>query len=92
MSDLIINDKAIKYIQQHLRDKSAKEMRIFIGGGGCCSRFEITPVKKALAGDVTYKRSDLTIHVDKTLIESASSIEIGFDENRGLLINLLEMS
>ena len=67
-------------------------MRIFIGGGGCCSRFEITPVKKALADDVTYKRSDLTIHVDKTLIESASSIEIGFDEKRGLLINLFKLS
>ncbi|MGP8320084.1 MAG: hypothetical protein ACT6FD_04755 [Methanosarcinaceae archaeon] len=92
MGDLIIDEKAIGHIKQHLRDKSAKEMRIFIGGGGCCSRFEITPVKKALAGDVTYKRSDLTIHVDKTLIESASSIEIGFDEKRGLLINLFELS
>ena len=90
MSDLnfIIDDKAIEYIQQHLRDESAKAMRIFIGGGGCCARLEITPVEKALAGDVTYERNGVTIHVDKAIIEGASSIKIGFDEKRGLLINL----
>ncbi len=88
MNDLIIGDKAIGYIQQHLRDENAKAMRIFIGGGGCCSRLEITPVQKALAGDVTYERGGVTIHVDKALVEGASSIEIGFDEKRGLLINL----
>ncbi len=88
MNDLIIGDKAIGYIQQHLRDENAKAMRISIGGGGCCSRLEITPVQKALAGDVTYERGGVTIHVDKALVKGASSIEIGFDEKRGLLINL----
>ncbi|HJH31952.1 MAG TPA: hypothetical protein C5S50_07220 [Methanosarcinaceae archaeon] len=92
MSNLIIDDKAIEYIQQHIRDESAKAMRVFIGGGGCCSRLEITPVEKALAGDVTYERRGVTIHVDKALVESVSSIEIGFDEKRGLLINLFELS
>ena len=88
MNDLIIGDKAIGYIQQHLRDENAKAMRIFIGGGGCCARLEITPVEKALAGDVTYERGGVTIHVDKALVEGAFSIEIGFDEKRGLLIDL----
>ena len=86
MNDLIIGDKAIGYIQQHLRD--AKAMRIFIGGGGCCTRLEITPVEKALVGDVTYERGGVTIHVDKALVEGAASIEIEFDEKRGLLIDL----
>jgi hypothetical protein len=40
------------------------------------------------AGDVTYERGGVTIHVDKALVKGASSIEIGFDEKRGLLINL----
>lgn len=88
MNDLIIGDKAIGYIQQHLRDANAKAMRIFIGGGGCCTRLEITPVEKALVGDVTYERGGVTIHVDKALVEGAASIEIGFDEKRGLLIDL----
>ncbi|MGP8320771.1 MAG: hypothetical protein ACT6FE_00385 [Methanosarcinaceae archaeon] len=88
MSDLIIDDKAIKHIQQHLKDVNAKAMRIFVGGGGCCSRLEITPVEKALAGDTTYEKSGVTIHLDRALVEGTSSIEIGFDEKRGLLLNL----
>ncbi len=88
MNDLIIGDKAIGYIQQHLRDENAKAMRIFIGGGGCCARLEIAPVEKALVDDVTYERGGVTIHMDKALVEGASSIEIGFDEKRGLLIDL----
>ena len=90
MSDLnfIIDDKAIGYIQQHLRDENSKAMRIFISGGGCCARLEITPVEKALAGDATYERNGVILYVDKAVIEGASSIEIGFDEKRGLLIDL----
>ena len=90
MSDLnfIIDDKAIGYMQQHLKNESAKAMRIFIGGGGCCARLEIAPVEKALVGDVTYERGGVTMHVDKALVEGTSSIEIGFDEKRGLLIDL----
>ena len=88
MSSFIIDEKTIVYIKKHLRDSNAKAMRIFIGGGGCCSRLEITPVEKALAGDVTYERGGVTLHVDKAIVKSASLIEIGFDEKRGLFINL----
>ena len=88
MSNFIIDEKAITYIQNYLKGEDAKAMRIFISGGGCCSRLEITPVQKALAGDVTYERDSVTIYVEKALVESASSIKIGFDEKRGLLINL----
>lgn len=88
MSNFIIDEKAITYIQNYLKGEDAKAMRIFISGGGCCSRLEITPVQKALAGDVTYERDGVTIYVDKALVEGASSIEIKFDEKQGLLINL----
>ena len=85
--DLIIDDKSIAHLQQRLIDENADAMRIFISGGGCCSRIEITPVEKALAGDVTYERGGVTIHVDKALVEDTSSIIIEFDDKRGLLIN-----
>ena len=88
MSNFNIDENAITYIRDYLIDENAKAMRVFISGGGCCSRLEITPVDKALAGDVTYERGGVTIHVDKAIIEGASSIEIGFDEEKGLLINL----
>lgn len=88
MSNFYIDENAITYIRDYLIDENVKAMRVFIGGGGCCSRLEITPVDKALAGDVTYERNGVTIHVDKAIIEGASSIEIGFDEEKGLLINL----
>ena len=88
MSNFNIDENAITYIRDYLIDVNVKTMRVFIGGGGCCSRLEITPVDKALAGDVTYERGGVTIHVDKAIIEGASSIEIGFDEEKGLLINL----
>ncbi|MCL7410891.1 MAG: hypothetical protein M8350_03650 [Methanosarcinaceae archaeon] len=86
--DLIIDDKAIAHLQQRLIDENADAMRIFVSGGGCCSRIEITPVEKELAGDITYERGGVTIHVDKALFEDTSSIEIEFDEKRGLLMNL----
>lgn len=88
MSNFYIDENAITYIRDYLIDANVKAMRVFISGGGCCSRLEITPVDKALAGDVTYERNGVTIHVDKAIIEGASSIEIGFDEEKGLLINL----
>ncbi|MDO9517702.1 MAG: hypothetical protein Q7J10_06585 [Methanosarcinaceae archaeon] len=86
--DLRIDDKAIAHLQQRLIDENANAMRIFVSGGGCCSRIEITPVENALAGDVTYERGGVAIHVDKALFEGTSSISIEFDEKKGLLINL----
>ena len=86
--DLTIDDKSITHLQQRLIDENANAMRIFVSGGGCCSRIEITPVEKALAGDVTYERGGVAIHVDKALFEGTSSIRLEFDEKKGLLMNL----
>ena len=86
--DLTIDDKSITHLQQRLIDENANAMRIFVSGGGCCSRIEITPVEKALAGDVTYERGGVAIHVDEALFEDTSSIRIEFDDEKGLLIDL----
>ncbi len=90
MSKLFIDDKAIEFMKKAMADENAKAMRIFMSGGGCCKRFEIAQVKKALALDVTYTQSGITVHVEKALVENTSAIEITFDEHKGLLINLYE--
>jgi Fe-S cluster assembly iron-binding protein IscA len=79
MNRLFIDRNAIELIKKELAKENAHAMRIFTGGG-CCSRFEIVPVKKALAGDVTYKEGGIKIYMEKELAENASAIEIKLDE------------
>ncbi|MBN1133961.1 MAG: hypothetical protein JXA38_03410 [Methanosarcinaceae archaeon] len=90
MSDLIIDDNAVEHIRKQIEKENAEAVRLFIGGGGCCERFEMTFVENALAGDVTYQQDGVKLHVDKALVANTSSIEIKYDEHRGLHINLLE--
>ena len=86
MSKLLIEDNAIELIQKELIKENANAMRIFTGGGGCCKRFEIAPVKKALAGDVTFIKSGITIAVEKELLENTECIHIKLDEKKGLIL------
>ncbi len=90
MSKLFIDDNAIELLKKELLKENANAMRIFTGGGGCCKRFEITPVKKPLACDVTFTEGGINIFIEKELVDSAKAIEIKLDENKGLLINLIE--
>lgn len=90
MSKLFIDDNAIELIKKELVKEKAYAMRIFIGGGGCCKRFEIAPVKKPLAGDVTFMQGGINIFIEKELVDSAKAIEIKLDEHKGLMINLIE--
>ena len=86
MSRLLIEDKAIGLIQKELIKENANAMRIFTGGGGCCKRFEIAPVKKALAGDLTFIKGGITIAVEKELLENTECIHIKLDEKKGLIL------
>lgn len=88
MSGLFIEDKAVQIIRDKLATENKKAVRIFITGGGCCPRLEIRPVEKALSGDVTFTKNDITFYVEKDLVDYSSSINIIFHENRGLLIHL----
>ncbi len=88
MALLSIDDTAIELIKKELIKEKAFAVRIFRGGGGCCKRFEIIPVKKALARDVTFMQGGLRILVEKEIAENVSSIQIKYDEHKGLLIDL----
>ncbi len=88
MSKLFIDDRAIKFIKKALAKENAPAMRIFISGGGCCKQFEMAPVKKALAGDVTFTRGGITVYIEKGLADNTEYIGIKFDEQRGLLVEL----
>jgi len=88
MTELLIDDTAIEIIKNELQKDDAFAMRIFIGGGGCCKHFEMIPVKKALAGDVSFIRRGLNILIEKELAQNSSKIEIKNDEHKGLLIDL----
>ena len=88
MTELLIDDTAIEIIKKELQKDDAFAMRIFIGGGGCCKHFEMIPVKKALAGDVSFIRRGLNILIEKELAQNSSKIEIKNDEHKGLLIDL----
>jgi Fe-S cluster assembly iron-binding protein IscA len=88
MSKLFIDDRAIEFIKKALAKENAPAMRIFISGGGCCKQFEMAPVKKALAGDVTFTQDWLTVHIEKGLADNTEYIGIKFDEQRGLLVEL----
>lgn len=89
MVSLSIDGRAIELVKKELAKENAPAMRIFTRGG-CCDRFEIAPVKKALAGDVTFMQSGIKIYVEKELAGSASQIEIKFNEQKGLIIELLD--
>ncbi len=89
MGKLFIDDKASELLKKELLRENASAMRIFTSGG-CCSRFEMTPVKKALAGDITFMQGGIKVYVEKELAESTSAIEIKFDEEKGLIIELHE--
>ncbi|MCX9010663.1 MAG: hypothetical protein OIN66_06015 [Candidatus Methanoperedens sp.] len=86
MSKLFIDDKAIEFIKKALAEENKPAARLFVSGGGCCKQFEITPVGKALAGDVTFRQGGVTVHIEKELADVAQSISIRSDEKRGLLI------
>lgn len=86
MSKLCIDDKANGLIKKELLKENATAMRIFIGGGGCCKRFELSPVKKPLAGDVEFMQGGIKVYVEKELAENTSAIYIKFDEQKGLII------
>ena len=88
MSKLFIDDRAIEFIKKALAKENAPAMRIFISGGGCCKQFEMAPVKKALAGDVTFTQGGITVHIEKELADNTEYIGIKFDEQRGLLVEL----
>lgn len=83
---LLIDKKAIELIKEHIKKENAPAVRVFIAGGGCCKRTEITPVKKALAGDVSYERDGIKIFIEKGLAENSSAIDIKFEEQKGLII------
>jgi len=87
MTDLFIDDKAIRFMKKVLAKENTCDVRIFTGGGGCCKRFEITPVRKPLPGDVTYQRGGITIHVERALVDNTEAIDIRFEEPKGLIIN-----
>lgn len=87
MSKLFIDGRAIELIKEYLAKENAHAVRIFTSGG-CCGRFEIVPVKKALTGDVAYSQGGINVYLEKELADKTSAIEIKFDEQKGLFINL----
>jgi uroporphyrinogen-III synthase len=87
-SDLFIEDDAVQVIKDELAKTEKKAVRIFISGGGCCPRLEIRPMDGALSGDVTYHKNGITFHIEKELVLHSSSINVRFNEKRGLLIHL----
>lgn len=84
---LYIGKDALEFIKKELAAENAPAMRISTSGG-CCSRFEIMPVKKPLAGDVVYSHGGISIYVERELDENSSAIEIKLDERKGLIIEL----
>lgn len=88
MTELFIDDPSLKLLRKELLKENAFAIRIFIGGGGCCTRLELIPVKKALAGDITFMIGGLRILVEKEIVENTSGILIKYDEHKGLLIDL----
>jgi Fe-S cluster assembly iron-binding protein IscA len=89
MNRFFIDHNALELIKKELAKENAHAMRIFTGGG-CCSRFEIAPVKKALAGDVAFTQGGIKVYMEEELAESAPAIEIKLDGKKGLIIELRE--
>ncbi len=88
MSKLIIDNNALELIKKELAAEKAPAVRIFTSGG-CCNRFDIAPVKKALAGDVTFMQGGIKVYMEKELAKSTSALGIKLDEQKGLIIELL---
>jgi Fe-S cluster assembly iron-binding protein IscA len=88
MNNLFIDDRAIEFMKKAFVSEKASAMRLFTGGGGCCKQFELSPVKKALNGDVTFRQSGVTVHIEKEIAQNTGSIWIKFGEQKGLLIEL----
>ncbi len=86
MNNLFIDDKAIQFIKKALENDKAQAMRIFTSGGGCCKQFELTPVKKALTGDVTFRQGCVTVHIEKEIAQNTRSIWIKSDKQKRLII------
>ena len=89
LCEFTIDDRSVEHMKELVESESGKGMRIFVGGGGCCKRLEMAPVDHALADDVTYERGGIALHVEKSLVNDNSKIEIRFDEKDGLFIDLI---
>ncbi len=85
MNNLFIDKSAIEFMKKALESEKASAMRIFIGGG-CCKQFELNPVNKPLAGDVTFRQDGVTLNIEKEIAENTVSLWIKFDEQKRLLI------
>jgi len=86
MNNLFIDDRAIEFMKKVIETEKASAMRIFTSGGGCCKQFEITPVNKALTGDVAFMEGGITIYIEKTIADNTGTVSINFNEKKGLLI------
>ncbi len=86
MNNLFIDDRAIEFIKKALENEKASSIRIFTASGGCCGRFEIATVDKALAGDVTFMQDGVKVHVEKEIADNTVSLWIRFDEKKGLFM------
>lgn len=87
MSELVIEEDAVRAIKEEMARAEKKAARIFISGGGCCPTFEIRPVDHALSGDVSYHKYGITFHIEKDIVQYSSSIAIRYNK-KGLLIHL----
>ncbi len=86
MNKLFIDNNAIELIKKELMKDDASAIRIFTAGGGCCKRFEIVAVNKALAGDAEFDQDGIKIYIEKELVDNSSVINIRFDNKKGLII------
>lgn len=86
MNNLFIDDRAIEFMKKALVREKASAMRIFTSGGGCCGRFEIAPVNKALTGDAAFMKGGITVYIEKAIADNTGSVSIKFNEKKGLLI------
>ena len=86
MNNLFIDDRAIEFIKKELAGYKVPAMRIFTGGGGCCGRFEIAPVNKALPGDATFMKDGIRIYIEKEIADNTGELTIRLEEDKGLLI------
>ena len=86
MNNLFIDARAIEFMKKVIESESASAMRIFTSGGGCCKQFELTPIEKALTGDVTFWQDGIAVHIEKEIAQNTGSIWIKFDEHKGLII------
>ena len=86
MNNLFIDDRAIEFMKKAIENEKASAMRIFTSGGGCCKQFELTPVNKALTGDVVFMEGGITVYIEKTIADNTGTLSINFNENKRLLI------